>query len=191
MQCELLLKVGHATRCHISEQVSTRLPLSHDIESVIDLEVVCDSKYVLTLLAAYLCIDLGNGRTIYFSVVLICRNFFDNDLDLKGVVQCNHDFSFFATLNFGFDFILLQLGVISLSLKDGTDKYRPLLLRAQEYLADLLPICVASELHRVQLLLCLNQRLLRRRRLCGNILAFFHCHILCCISTVFGHHNFL
>ena len=128
MQCELLGKVGYAKRCHISEQVSARLPLSHDVETVIDLEVVRDSEHILTLLAAYLCIDLGNGRTSYFSVVLIRRNFFDNDLDLKYFVQRNHDFSFLTTLNFRFDFILLQLGVISLSLKDGTDERRLFLL---------------------------------------------------------------
>ena len=109
--------------------------------------MVSDSEHVLTLLAGYLCIDLGDGRASNFSVVLIRGNFFDNDLNLKGVVLCNHDFSFFATLNFGFDCVLLQLGVISLSLKDGANERRSLLLRAQEYLADLLPICVASELH--------------------------------------------
>ena len=58
VQCHLLRKVGLASRFHVTEQVSPRLPFGHNVDSIINLEVVNDSEHVFTLFTAFLSIDL-------------------------------------------------------------------------------------------------------------------------------------
>ena len=58
VQCNLLGKIGLAALLHITQQVPSRLEFRHNVDSVINLEVISDSEYVVTLLAAFLCIEL-------------------------------------------------------------------------------------------------------------------------------------
>ena len=73
--------MGLASRWHESEQVSLGLPFSDDVDSIINLEVVSDSKHEFTLLAFYLSLNLRNGGASDFGVVLIGRYLFYDDLN--------------------------------------------------------------------------------------------------------------
>ena len=101
-------------------------------------------------------------------------------------MHCNDNFSFIATLNLGFDCVLVYLAIVSLSLYDRIYERLSFVCRAEEHLANFLPICVASELHGIQLLLCDVLC-----GLCGDDLRFFLGRLVLCDIIHVSHHDFL